>query len=175
MKKLFTIALVITGLFAAYTASAQKMEDKSKRPSPPDTVKAVTRSGVAIEIDYSQPGVKGRVVGGPEIATFGKVWRTGANEETVFSVSKDVIIEGQTLPAGKYGLFSIPGETEWVIIFNKTSNLWGTKYTDADNFMRVTVKTQKAPAFVERLKFSIEPSGKVSFTWGDYLVSFKAK
>lgn len=174
MKKLFLFTLIAGCLFTVFNASAQKM-DKSKRPSPPDTVKGTIKNDITIQIDYSQPGVKGRVVGGPEIATYGKIWRTGANEATVFEVSKDVKIEGKDLPAGKYGLYSIPGEKEWVIIFNKTWNQWGTKYTEADDALRVTVKTEKAPAFTERLKFAIDPSGKVSFMWGDKLVVFKVK
>lgn len=175
MKKLFLFTLIAGCLFTVFNASAQKNGDKSKRPSPPDTVKGTTKNDVTIQIDYSQPGVKGRVVGGPEIATYGKVWRTGANEATVFEVNKDVKIEGKDLPAGKYGLYSIPGEKEWVIIFNKTWNQWGTQYKEADDALRVTVKTEKAPAFTERLKFVIEPSGKVLFMWGDKLVAFKVK
>lgn len=175
MKKLLLFTFIAGCLFVAFNASAQKMTDKSKRPSPPDTVKAVTENGVAIEVAYSQPGAKGRVVGGPEIATFGKIWRTGANEETTISFSKDVTLEGKELPAGKYSLWTIPGEKEWIIIINKRTTDWGTVYDEANDVFRVTVKTQKAPAFTERLKFAISKGGDVSFMWGNYLVSFKVK
>src|SRR6476620_9133225 len=94
-------------LFATMQSFAQT--DKSKRPSPPDKVSETLKSGVVVSVDYSQPSVKGRTIG-KEIAPYGKVWRTGANEATVFEVSKDVTINGKTLPAGKYGLYSIPGE-----------------------------------------------------------------
>jgi len=171
MKKLLLVVLIITGVFTAFNASAQK---KGPRPSPPDTVKAVTKAGT-IEVDYSQPGVKGRTVG-KEIAPFGdKVWRTGANEETTISFSKDVKIEGKELPAGKYSLWTIPGEKEWVIIINKRTTDWGTDYKPDNDVFRVTVKTQKAPEFTEKLKFTIEKSGKVSFAWGDYMVAFNVK
>lgn len=73
----------------------------------------------------------------------GKVipWRAGAEENTVFSISHDVKIEGQNLPAGKYGLFMAPGEEEWTIIFSSNSNSWGPLYYDEnEDVLRVTVK-----------------------------------
>jgi len=173
MKKLLLFTLIIAGMFTAFNASAQK--PKAPRPSPPDTVRATTKNGVAIEVAYCQPGVKGRTVGGDTIATFGKVWRTGANEETTISFSKDVMVEGKALPAGKYSLWSVPGKTEWVIIINKRTTDWGTDYKTDNDVFRVTVKTQKAPAFTERLKFTIDKSGKVSFAWGNYMVAFNVK
>jgi hypothetical protein len=175
MKKIFLFAFIAGCLFTAFNASAQmKTEDKSKRPSPPDSVMVTTGSGVTISVNYSQPAIKGRTIG-KEIAPYGKVWRTGANEATVFTVSKDVMIDGKALPAGKYGLYSIPGENEWVIIFNKTWNQWGTKYVEGEDALRITVKTMKAPTFTERLKFMVDKSGKVSFVWGNDMVSFKVK
>ena len=175
MKKLSMLALFTLGMFVTLTASAQKRgTGPDNRPSPADTIKAATKAGT-IEVDYCQPAVKGRTVG-KEIAPFdGKPWRTGANDETTISFSKDVKIEGKDLPAGKYSLWSIPGEKEWVIIINKRTTDWGTNYKPDNDVFRITVKTQKAPAFVERLKFTIEKSGKVSFTWGDYLVAFNVK
>ena len=177
MKKLFILSLISACLLTVFSVSAQTMGAKPKapRPSLPDTVKETTKKGVTIEVDYSQPGVKGRTVG-KEIAPFdGKVWRTGANEETTISFSKDVTLEGQKLAAGKYSLWSVPGPTEWVIIINKHTTDWGTVYDQANDVFRVTVKTQKAPEFVEKLKFAIDKSGKVSFSWGDYLVAFNVK
>lgn len=182
MKKLFILALFTMGMLSMFNASAQDMAMPAKapaakkvRPSLPDTVKEVTKKGVAIEVAYCQPGVKGRTVG-KEIAPFdGKPWRTGANEETTISFSKDVKLEGKDLPAGKYSLWTIPGEKEWVIIINKRTTDWGTDYKPDNDVFRVTVKTQKAPEFTEKLKFSIDKSGKVSFAWGDYMVAFNVK
>jgi len=170
MKKLFLLALIAGCMFTAFNVSAQKKE----RPSPPDTVRATTSKGVNITIAYSQPGIKGRTLG-KEIATYGKEWRTGANEQTAITFSKDVTIEGNKLPAGKYSIWSIPGEKEWVIIINKNTTNWGTDHDVAADLFRFTVKTQKAPAFAERMKFSITKSGKVSFVWGDAMVAFDVK
>lgn len=179
MKKLLLFTLIIAGVFVAFNASAQKA--RGPRPSPPDTVRATLNNGTYIEIAYSQPGVKGRTIG-KEIAPFnGKVWRTGANEATTIEFSRPVKIEGKELPAGKYGLYTIPGEKEWVIIFNSVWKIWGLNYTNDEatgsktDVLRVTVKTQKAPEFTEKLKFSIDKAGKVAFMWGDYMVAFRVK
>ncbi|MVN89733.1 DUF2911 domain-containing protein [Mucilaginibacter aquatilis] len=172
MKQLFKLFAVTGLILTAFTASAQQA--KKVPASPPDTVKATTKAGVAIEVAYSQPAVKGRTIG-TDIAPYGKVWRTGANNATTISFSKDVKIEGKALPAGQYALYSIPGEKEWTVIFNKGVKNWGTKYEEGDDVLRITVKAAKTKEFVERLKFAIEPAGKVHFSWGDKLVAFMVK
>lgn len=170
MKKLFLLTL-ITGLITVLSASAQ--EDKSKRPSPPAKVSQTLASGAVVSIDYSQPSVKGRPMS--QLTPAGKVWRTGANEATVFETSKDVKIEGKSLPAGKYSLYSIPGDNEWIIIFNKTWKQWGTVYKEADDALRVNVKPAKAAKFTEMMTFNIDKEGKVSLTWADTQVDFKVQ
>lgn len=167
MKKLLLLsAIVLT------TAGVMAQADKSKRPSPPAKATETINNGVTVTIDYSQPAVKGREIG-KDIAPYGKLWRTGANEATTFEVNKDVKIEGANLPAGKYGLYTIPGKDQWVIIFNKKSNLWGTGgYSESDDALRVTVKPTKAPQFTERMTFTIAKSGKVSLLWGNEEVDF---
>jgi len=122
-------------------------------------------------IDYSSPGIKGRTIGN-EIAPWGEVWRTGANKATAFEVSQDVEVEGEALPAGKYSLYSIPGEEEWVIILNKEWDQSGSLYEQTEDALRITVKTLAAPEFSERMIFRIDKTGVVSLIWGDYLVNF---
>ncbi|HLF46034.1 MAG TPA: DUF2911 domain-containing protein, partial [Chitinophagaceae bacterium] len=90
-------------------------------------------------------------------------------------VSKDVKVEGQPLPAGKYGLYSIPGAEEWVIIFNKTWKQWGTNYKEAEDALRVKVKPGKSSSFTEKMTFAINKSGKVSLMWGDVQVDFQVE
>lgn len=167
--KLFSLALV-----TLISISSFAQQDKSKRASPPALVTETISSGAKISIDYSQPSLKGRKMGG-EVATYGQVWRTGANEATVFETDKDVTVEGKTLPAGKYGLYSIPGENEWVIIFNKTWKQWGTNYKETDDALRVTVKPAKSAAATEKMTFTIDKSGKVTLLWGDVAVAFMVK
>jgi hypothetical protein len=170
MKKVLLLSAIVL-----VTLGVKAQDDKSKRPSPPAKVTETINSGAVITIDYSQPSVKGREIG-KEIAPYGKVWRTGANEATTFEVSKDVKVEGKSLPAGKYGLFTIPNKEEWVIIFNKTPNQWGAyKYAEAEDALRVKVKTAKAPQFTERMTFNVDKSGKVSLLWGNEEVDFSVK
>ena len=158
------------------TLAASGQEDKSKRPSPPATAKETLNSGVNVLIDYSQPAVKGRTIGKDLEPSGGKVWRTGANEATVFEVDKDVKIDGKSLPAGKYGLFSIMNGDEWTIIFNKTWNQWGAfDYKETDDALRVKVKSGKAGKFSERMTFTVAKDGKVSLWWGDIQVGFIVK
>ena len=93
-----------------------------------------------VSIVYNRPNVKERKVWG-ELVPLGKIWRTGANEATVFEVSNDVMINGQKLPKGKYSLHTIPTENEWTIIFNKTWNQWGSfNYDEKQDALRVKVK-----------------------------------
>ncbi len=169
MKKVLMFSLLTNLLLTSTGIFAQ--QDKSKRPSPPAKVSDTTSTGLAITIDYSQPSVKGRTIG-KDIAPLGKVWRTGANEATIFEISQDAKVEGQPLKAGKYSLYSIPGQDEVTLIFNKSWNQWGLVYKEVDDALRVKVKPTKAPAFTEQMTFTIDKSGKVSLLWGDWEVDF---
>ncbi len=165
------MALIGAALLSTVAVSAQ--EDKSKRPSPPATLNTSV-NGMDITINYGSPSVKGRTIG-KEIAPYGEVWRTGANEATTFEVNKDVTIEGKELKKGKYSLFTIPGEKEWVVIFNSQPAQWGAyKYDATKDVLRVTVPATKAATFTERLTFGYD-TGKVTIAWGDTQVAFSVK
>lgn len=171
MKKILMLTL-IAGLFTGLSATAQ--QDKSKRESPPAKVSETLTSGPTITIDYSQPSVKGRVLG-KEIAPYGEVWRTGANEATTFETDKDIKVEGKMLSAGKYSLYTVPGIDKWTIIFNKNWEQWGTVYKQAEDALRVEVKPTKAPSMTEKMTFKIAKTGKVSLLWGNTEVDFMIK
>ncbi len=169
MKSVLLLAIATTSMLVACA-----QEDKSKRPSPPAQAKETLASGAVVTIDYSQPSVKGRTIGKDLEPMAGNVWRTGANEATVFEVSKAVKVEGKELPAGKYGLFTIANEGEWTIIFNKTPNQWGAyDYKEADDALRVKVKPGKAAQFAEKMTFTVNKNGTVTLVWGDTKVDFK--
>ncbi len=157
---------------AVTTLVAYAQDDKADRPSPPAQATA-TVDGTTVTIEYSQPSVKGReIFGGLE--PYGKVWRTGANEATTFEVSSDVTIEGQTLPKGKYALFTIPQEDEdWTVIFNKTAEQWGAfKYDESEDALRVQVSSEESSSMTEKLTFDVAQSGEVSLMWADTKLSF---
>ena len=123
MKKtqLFAVAALFAAtLLAAAPALAQL---DLPRPSPKATV-SQTVGLTDITITYCRPGVKGRVIWGG-LVPYDQVWRTGANEATTITFSDEVTIEGTKLPAGTYGLFTIPGKDEWTVIFNKGAKQWG--------------------------------------------------
>lgn len=172
MKLIKSVSFLALSLMLLFTVTAQK--DKSQRPSPPAQVSAEIGNSM-VTIDYSQPSKKGRTIFG-ELEKYGKVWRTGANESSWIEVSKDVKVEGETLPAGKYGLFSIPGEEEWVIIFNKKWDGWGAyEYKEKDDVLRVTVKPSSTDEVVEMFKIDLNDNGDVALAWDQTKVTFSIK
>lgn len=174
MKRSFLFTAIAALLFSSGATLAQ---DNKKAPaSPPATASAKIAGGATITINYSQPSVKGRTIGKDLEPLPGKVWRTGANNATVFETDKNIKVEGQDLPAGKYGLFTIAGEDEWTIIFNKTWDQWGAfKYDESKDALRVKVKPVKAPAFAEKFTINVDKSGKVSLLWGDTETDFTVR
>ena len=170
MKK--TFFLLFLALLGGAT-SGFGQSDKAQRSSPSAQAKAIV-NGKIITIDYSQPAVKGRKIWG-DLVPYGLTWRTGANETTVFEVSADVLIEGKKLAKGPYALFTIPGEKEWVVIFNKTI-AWGEySYKEADDVLRVTVPSKPSPSFTERFSINISDQGLVSLLWENLQVDFTVK
>ena len=116
MKKLFTLALFATGLM---TLQAQAQDDKSKRKSPPAATTQKITNGANIKISYSQVSLNGRTVGKEVEPKDGQLWRTGANEATVFETDKTINVMGSTIPAGKYSVFTIYNGQIATVIFNK--------------------------------------------------------
>lgn len=149
---------------------------KYPRPSPSATV-TQTVGVTDITIAYSRPGVKNRTIWGG-LVRYDTLWRTGANEATTISFSDTVSIEGNILPAGTYGLATIPGRTEWTIIFNKKTDLWGTDgYAPADDALRIKVKAGVASENEEWMRFSFEDlsetSCRVLLAWEKLTVAFR--
>lgn len=167
MRKI-QLMLAVTLLLAG--ACTQAQDDKSKRPSPPAQV-TQTVAGVAVTIDYSRPSLKGREVN--TLAPVGKVWRTGANEAAWIEVSGDVKVNGQALPKGKYGLFTINNGGEWTIIFNSEWKQWGAYDYSADkDVLRVTAQSAPATESVEQFTIDITEAGVVTLQWGTVRVPF---
>jgi len=166
------MVLFVLMLVAGISAESLAQE---KKTSPKETVKG-SIDGANIAIVYCRPSARGRkMIGG--VDPLGKVWRTGANAATTIQFDKDVMIEGKALPAGKYALFTIPNENEWVIIFNKKTDQWGAydydKNKDQDA-LQVTVKTAKTKAFVETFTIRVDKS-QVTLEWENTTVAFKVK
>lgn len=155
------IALLFVCIGCTFMALAQ-----ANQASPAAEAKGKLGAANAV-VKYFQPAVKGRAVWDAKgnLAPYGKVWRTGANNATTLELDKDVQIEGKALAAGKYALFSIPGEKEWVIIINKKADQWGAyAYKAEDDVLRVTVPAHKTDAMTERFTITIENS-KLNLAW----------
>jgi hypothetical protein len=106
----------------------------------------------------------------------GKIWRTGANEATVFETDKEVTIQGHKLPAGKYGLFTIFNGNDVAVIFNKTWKQWGSfTYKEADDLFRIKTKSTDEKSSSEKMTFKISPAGVVTLLWGPRKVDFDVK
>jgi hypothetical protein len=151
MKKLF---IALFTILACSTAEAQV---RTPQASP----KAIIKQTVGltdVEIVYSRPGARGRAVFG-NLVPFGKLWRTGANENTIISFSDDVVIDGKTLKKGKYSLYTIPKIESWEVIFYTATDNWGLpeNWNDANVALRTTVKENALPTPVE--SFTIGISG----------------
>jgi Protein of unknown function (DUF2911)/Tetratricopeptide repeat len=136
MKKIIITAAAV---FALLSADAQL---RTPAPSPTQTIKQ--DFGLAsVELSYSRPAMKGRKVFG-DLVPFGKVWRTGANSATTINFGEEVTIGGKKVPAGKYGLLSIPDKNSWTLIISKQLDVTSpAAYKQDMDVVRVDAKTMK--------------------------------
>lgn len=164
MKQLLNLK-TLSVLVIAFLVSTVAFGQKKPQASPADSTSG-TVAGANIKISYHSPSVKGRKIWGG-LVPYNKVWRTGANEATIFTTSKAIKIGGKTLAAGKYSLYTVPGEKEWKVIFNSQTGQWGIKMDgsttdDASKDVLVTMATpMKSKSMNERMKIELTPSGFV--------------
>lgn len=160
------------GLFAATSLSAQL---ETPQPSPTATV--TQKVGLTdITVEYSRPGVKGRTIFG-DLIPYGEVWRTGANGSTKLTVSDDVKIGGQEVPAGTYALYTIPNKDEWTIIIHENTSHWGVgKYKADEDLVRFNVKSSELLNNIESFTIDFgtftENGAKMNLSWANTMVSF---
>lgn len=174
MLKIFQLSMALVFILSLGSFAQQI---KTPRPSPDATV--IQFVGVTeIKIDYSSPGVKGRKVWG-ELVPFGEIWRTGANEATTITFSDVVKINGSELPAGTYGIHTIPNESEWEFIFSKDTKVdGGSNFNKEKEVLRVKAKPEEHH-FMERMTFLFtnvtDNSVNVNLMWDKLKVSFKVE
>jgi hypothetical protein len=146
-------------------------------PRPSQHAVVTQRIGITdITVNYHRPLANGRQIWG-KLVPYGEVWRAGANENTTLTFTDPVIIEGQPLEKGTYGLHMIPGENQWTVIFSKMSNAWGSfTYKQDEDALRVTVKPQPAE-FHNALTYDfddVKPDSTVlTLRWDKVAVPFK--
>lgn len=124
MKQLLKwTAIVIIVLLAVMFGVGKYMQYRTKQASP-EALAEYKKNGKEITVFYCRPSKRGREIFGG-LVPYNKVWRTGANEATTFETNQDLNIDGKTLAAGKYTLWTIPGPREWTVIWNKKQYDWG--------------------------------------------------
>lgn len=172
-RKILAVALLLS-----VTATSTFAQDGPRIPEASSSQTITQGLGLGtITLTYARPNVKGRkIFGGLE--PYGTVWRTGANYATTIKFTEDVAIEGKTVAAGEYGLFTIPGQTEWTIILNKNAKQWGAyTYKETDDVLRVKVKPVKSPIKMETfgMQFvNVTPkSADLWLAWDNVLVPVK--
>lgn len=173
MKKL--ILPLLTLLFA-FKADAQSL--RTPAPSTSQTVKQDFGLGT-IELSYSRPNAKGRTIFG-DLVPYGAVWRTGANSATTLTFSDEVIIGGKKIPAGKYGLLSIPGAAEWTIIISKQLDVTSpSAYKQEMDVTRFNVPTVSLPFPIESFMILFEKVKsnelEMMIIWESTMVSIPVK
>jgi hypothetical protein len=152
-KKLKTLTAVAVMAVSSFTMNGQKL--KVPAPSPLQTVKqAFALSDITVE--YSRPGVKGRVIYG-DIVPFGKVWRTGANATTKITFGEDVKVEGNAVAAGTYGIYTVPNKDSWEIMLYKDLTLGGSvaDYKTENELLRFKVKPTSIANKVETFTINV--------------------
>jgi Protein of unknown function (DUF2911) len=168
LRKIFNMKLPGLLAIAIILSATHSFGQITPQPSSSQTITQGFGLG-SISITYSRPNAKGRKVFG-YVEPYDKVWRTGANWATVIKFSDDVTMEGNKVPAGEYGLFSIPGENQWTIVLSKNAKQWGAyAYNQKDDYLRFTVKPVKLQQLVETMTLQFEnmypTSGELHLLW----------
>jgi hypothetical protein len=171
MKKLLTLAFTMVFFTAAISLSAQD------KPAPSPFSKLEQKVGTTdVSIEYSRPSVKGRTIFAADgLVPYGKVWRTGANSVTKITFSKDVKVEGKSLAAGSYALFTLPGKDSWEVHFKPYGQAGVGSYNEVDAAVVVSVKpvslgdmeVESFTIFIDNLR---DTSGTLMLLWSNVAV-----
>jgi len=164
-----TIAFAFIMLLST-NVEAQKFAGLDK--SPLDLAKYSSKeAGTMIKVFYSRPQLKGRTVG-KDLAPYGKLWRTGANDATEIILFADMKMGDKTIKAGTYSLFTIPGEKEWTIIISSDTNNWSTSgYKESNEVARITVPATKGDESIEAFAIMFDKEGTMHLGWANIRVA----
>ncbi len=174
MKK-FLVTMVIAACFLQNT-EAQQLQTPA--PSPTTTVKQEFALS-SVEVNYSRPAARGRKIFG-DLVPYGKVWRTGANSATTISFGEDVTFGDKKIPAGKYGLLTIPDAGSWTIILSKQLDVTSpAAYKQDQDIARITVQSGNLPITIENFMIVFDNitsnSMQMNMVWENTGVSIPIK
>ena len=153
--------------------------EPSKKVLSPHTSAMAMIGDAHIHIDYSSPGVRGRIIFGGLVG-YDIIWQAGAHMATWIETNKDLVINGEVLPKGKYGFFTIPSKEDWTIMINKNWNQHGKDDYDAnDDVIRFKVTPSISDKITEHLEYKVnklsETEGTISLAWEKVTISFPFK
>lgn len=177
MKALKWILISLLVILAIAYGGFRYLKHQTKQLSPEGTVSFVSEP-YDVKIFYNRPSVRGRTIFG-NVVPYNEVWRTGANEPTTFTTATDLTIDGQTLPAGTYSLWTIPGPEEWQIIWNSGEYPWGhnwenkAAYDAQYDVVKTSVYKETIPNIIETLTISLveTPDGfEFQMLWENVMV-----
>lgn len=196
---IFYRSLLITAIFTFYACNTNSSTDNQANNQPlsavsmPDTIAPIDFSfetivleadlpsprkemsgqikGLTVKVNYGSPSVKGREIW-DELVPFDKVWRTGANEATTFTIDEDIIVNEQILDAGTYSLFILPTSDSWQMIFNNTTDQWGAyEYDASKDALRIPVSPKTTSELSEMLEFIID-GNQIVLLWENLRIPF---
>jgi hypothetical protein len=161
--------------FARWFVAAERAWGPVGQLSPRDTVRAEIGSAHLL-VDYGRPYKRGRVIFGG-VVPWGQVWRTGANAATQLITDAQITVGGRTIPAGRYGLWSIPTPQGATLIVSRRTGQWGTEYDASQDEARIDLTRESLPEPVDQFTIAIEPAdggGVLRLSWDttSYLVPF---
>lgn len=171
MKKIL-LSLFVVALSTNITAQL-------KTPAPSPASKIEQKVGLTdVTVEYSRPSMKGRAIFG-NLVPYGKLWRTGANQNTKVTFSDDVTIDGKTLKKGTYAVYTKPGKDAWEVLFYSDANNWGTpqKWDDVKVAVSTSAKVEAMPMKIETFTMSIDDltndSAVLGISWENAYVGVK--
>jgi hypothetical protein len=171
MKKLVLFTFALTLMFS--------VNAQIETPAPSPFSKIEQKVGLTdVTVEYSRPSMRGRAVFG-NLVPYGKLWRAGANKNTMITFSDDVVVAGTTLKAGSYAIFITPNEKSWDVVFYSDTNNWGApKELDGSKVAaKVSVDTMKMPMTVETFTMTLDnltnSSAELSILWESTMANVK--
>jgi hypothetical protein len=173
MNRSWMSALIALTLLASFACAQGKPS-----LSPPGQASLTFADGKTVTIDYSRPSMRNRKIFGG-LVPYDKVWRTGANAATSLKTDVALNIGGTNVPAGSYTLYTLPGQSRWMLIVNKQTGQWGTKYDQGQDLARIPMKVSQASSPMEQFTISLDKSGDDSATlklaWENTVASVDVK
>ncbi|MBK6975867.1 MAG: DUF2911 domain-containing protein [Cytophagaceae bacterium] len=173
MKKIINVIFIAIGLLIL---SLFGVRYYTKSHSEFDTVIGKT-GDLQVKVGYSPPIMKNRKIFG-ELVPYNTVWRTGANEATLVTFSKNCFMAGKSIKAGDYSLWTIPRKKNWVIILNNETGQWGTNYDENKDYLRFTIKSESSPKLTDKLTIgfkNIKNGLNMELKWENTIINIPIK